>query len=43
MPLPCPNCFDKTLLFNSTTDIKCESDGCGQEFVLVDAKTIRYK
>ena len=43
MPLPCPNCFDKTLLFNSTTDIKCESDGCGQEFTLVDANTIRYK
>ena len=43
MPLPCPNCFDKTLLFNSTTDIKCESHGCGHEFVLLDANTIRYK
>ena len=43
MPSPCPNCFDKKLLFNSTTDIKCETDGCGHEFVLVDAKTIRYK
>ena len=43
MTIPCPNCFNKTLLFNSTSDIKCKSSGCGQEFVLVDVNTLRYK
>ena len=40
--IPCPNCFNKTLLYKSTTDINCVSQGCGQKFVLVNANTVRY-
>jgi len=42
MDIPCPNCFNKKLLFNSTTDIKCKHQGCGQKFILVDSNTVRY-
>lgn len=38
----CPNCMKKKLHYYTTTNIKCDS-GCGQEFVLVDAKTVRFK
>jgi ribosomal protein S27E len=40
MNMPCPNCYDKKLLYNSTADINCAS--CAQKFVLVDANTLRY-
>ncbi len=38
--IPCPNCNDKKLLYNSPSDIDCQS--CGQKFVLVDVNTLRY-
>ena len=38
----CPNCMTTKLHYYSPSDIKCNS-GCGQEFVLVDAKTVRFK
>jgi ribosomal protein S27E len=38
----CPNCMKKKLMFHTITDVKCEL-GCGQEFVLVDAQTVRFK
>ena len=45
-PIPldilCPNCMKKHLEFTSVKDIKC-NEGCGQEFILVDANTVRYK
>ena len=39
----CPNCMKKKLMFNTSTDIKCSHNGCGHEFILVDAETVRYK
>jgi len=41
MDQPCPNCFNKTLEYKSTNDINCGS--CGQEFILVDIDTLRFK
>tara|TARA_Y100000361_G_C11097832_1_gene310167 strand:- start:114 stop:332 length:219 start_codon:yes stop_codon:yes gene_type:complete len=41
MDITCPNCMNDKLMFNSTADIKCH--GCGHEFVLVDANTVRFK
>ena len=41
LSIKCPNCFTDKLKFNSSKDIKC--DGCGHEFVLVDANTVRFK
>jgi len=45
-PIPldilCPNCMKKHLEFTSVENIKC-NQGCGQEFILVDADTVRYK
>tara|TARA_R100001463_G_scaffold119417_2_gene175257 strand:+ start:57 stop:272 length:216 start_codon:yes stop_codon:yes gene_type:complete len=41
LDIKCPNCFTNKLKFNSSTDIKCT--GCAQEFVLVDANTVRFK
>ena len=38
----CPNCMKMRLTFYSTSNIKCDK-GCGQDFILVDAKTVRYK
>ena len=38
----CPNCMKMRLTFYSTSDIKCDK-GCGQDFILVDANTVRYK
>ena len=38
----CPNCMKMRLTYYSTSDIKCDK-GCGQEFVLVNANTVRYK
>jgi hypothetical protein len=40
--IQCPNCFKKKLVLYTITDIKCET-GCGHEFVLVDAQTVRFK
>lgn len=43
MDIPCPNCFENKLEFKATDDIKCKHVGCGHEFILVDAKTLRFK
>jgi hypothetical protein len=43
MDMPCPNCFNNKLEFNTTDDIQCTHAGCGHEFVLVDAKTLKFK
>ena len=39
----CPNCNKKKLTFNTINDIKCSQDGCGQEFILIDANTVKFK
>ena len=41
MDQPCPNCSSKTLNYMATDDINCTK--CGQEFVLVDINTLRFK
>lgn len=41
MDLPCPNCLNKTLDYIATDDINCKK--CGQEFILVDINTLRFK
>jgi len=43
MDILCPNCMNKKLMFNTSTDIKCSHNGCGHEFILVNAETVRYK
>jgi ribosomal protein S27E len=43
MDILCPNCMQKKLMFNTSTDIKCSHDGCGHKFILVDANTVRFK
>jgi hypothetical protein len=43
MDILCPNCMQEKLMFNTSTDIVCTGDGCGHEFILVDAETVRYK
>lgn len=43
MDIICPNCMKKKLMFNTSTDIKCSQNGCGHEFILVDAETVRFK
>ena len=41
--IPCPNCFETKLEFKATDNIKCKHVGCGHEFILIDAKTLRFK
>jgi len=41
MDQPCPNCSKQSLDYKSTTDINCRE--CGQEFVLADVNTLRFK
>ena len=43
MDILCPNCMKKKLEFHTSTDIKCTGSGCGHEFILVDAETVRFK
>lgn len=43
LDISCPNCMKKKLEFHNAHDIKCIAQGCGQEFVLVDAQTVRFK
>ena len=43
LDIQCPNCNNTTLLFKSVDDIKCLSQGCGHEFVLINANTVRFK
>jgi len=38
----CPNCMKEKLMFTTVNDIRCDI-GCGQEFVLVDANTVKFK
>ena len=41
MDILCPNCMKDKLMYEQQDDIQCS--GCGQEFVLVDAQTVRFK
>tara|TARA_R110001632_G_scaffold3470_1_gene15525 strand:- start:38 stop:256 length:219 start_codon:yes stop_codon:yes gene_type:complete len=41
--IKCPNCMKGNLVFIAIDDVVCYEIGCGQTFVLVDAKTVRYK
>ena len=41
MTMACPNCFEKKLEYLDMNNIECT--GCGQEFILVDANTLRFK
>ena len=41
MDILCPNCMKDKLMYKQQDDIQCS--GCGQEFVLVDAQTVRFK
>ena len=38
----CPNCMKQRLTYYNTDDIKCDK-GCGHEFTLVNANTVRFK
>jgi len=41
MDQPCPNCLKETLDYIATDNINCRT--CGQEFILVDINTLRFK
>lgn len=41
--ITCPNCMKKKLIFNTTNDIKCSENGCGQEYILINANTVKFK
>lgn len=41
MTMSCPNCSEKKLEYLDTENIECTN--CGQEFILVDVNTLRFK
>tara|TARA_B110000967_G_scaffold199304_1_gene233547 strand:- start:1118 stop:1321 length:204 start_codon:yes stop_codon:yes gene_type:complete len=41
--ITCPNCMKGKLIFIAVDDVVCYEPGCGHTFVLVDAKTVRFK
>ena len=41
--ITCPNCMEKKLEFYTTNDIKCSGNGCGQEYILINANTVKFK
>ena len=38
----CPNCMKQRLTYYSTDNVKCDK-GCGHTFILIDAKTVKFK
>ena len=38
----CPNCMKQRLTYYATDNVKCDK-GCGHEFILIDANTVRFK
>jgi predicted RNA-binding Zn-ribbon protein involved in translation (DUF1610 family) len=37
----CPNCTKSNLIFTSTSEVDCPK--CGQQFIMINPKTVRYK